>query len=384
MAYGLIYIARNNCDPINTYKVGKTSKKIELRMKQLTRDTSNLGEYESVGSIVVSEISKVEKETHNRLSRYRIQSNREFFKCDLSTIVRTLRSVAIEYLIKDDLPKLDTEGELINLNEIFESEYSVTETLKKDSKERAEECLETVIKSQELNRNFAEKIRTFVNSNFISVTHLTTSDAEWCEAVEIVKSICENKKGYFVVDDLKHSPNLSNTTIVERKKIKPKILTVEFRSELQREKKTIESDIVEKSSTIEPYVRIEVFQDFHAVLNDANFAVLTPIFELVLSRIRTENARSLNTPQDKVLGQLNDINELHDAVARTVALNNLLNPTHKIFLEQYESYRGKKKYRTEDSRWDYKKFNISALEPFLDFEDDDEYSFLRLRDSWLN
>jgi len=42
--FGAIYIARNSIDADEFYKVGKTQRTVEKRMKELTSETSNLTE----------------------------------------------------------------------------------------------------------------------------------------------------------------------------------------------------------------------------------------------------------------------------------------------------------------------------------------------------
>ena len=60
MAYGVVYIARNDSDPDKVFKIGKTTKSVEERMKELTSDTSNVGKYKQVGYVVVNDIDFVE------------------------------------------------------------------------------------------------------------------------------------------------------------------------------------------------------------------------------------------------------------------------------------------------------------------------------------
>ena len=45
---GAIYIAKNSRDEDSVYKVGMTQRGIEERMRELTSETSNLGEYEAI------------------------------------------------------------------------------------------------------------------------------------------------------------------------------------------------------------------------------------------------------------------------------------------------------------------------------------------------
>jgi len=124
--FGAIYIAKNAKDGDDVYKVGMTQRSIEERMKELTSDTSNLGKYKAIGFVVVNDTSKAEKECHSRLSHYRIQTNREFFKAPLSKLVSTIRASTEPYLVKDELPETEQASEGIHLDSLFQDEQSKT------------------------------------------------------------------------------------------------------------------------------------------------------------------------------------------------------------------------------------------------------------------
>jgi hypothetical protein len=108
--YGLIYIARNETDAPNVYKVGKTNRSIEERMDELSGATSNLGKYEAVGYVIVTDIDSAEREIHQRLHYGRVQKNREFFESELSHIVTVIRDVCKLLLLQDHLPQIDPAG----------------------------------------------------------------------------------------------------------------------------------------------------------------------------------------------------------------------------------------------------------------------------------
>ena len=46
MAIGYIYIIRNSSHEPDVYKVGKTSRPIEDRLKELNSETTNIGSFE--------------------------------------------------------------------------------------------------------------------------------------------------------------------------------------------------------------------------------------------------------------------------------------------------------------------------------------------------
>ena len=123
-AFGAIYIAKNSKDGDDVYKVGMTQRSIEERMRELTSETSNLGEYEAIGCVMVNDVSEAEKECHSRLRHYRIQKNREFFKAPLKTLIATIRVATEPYLVKDELPAIEQASEGINLDGLFQDEES--------------------------------------------------------------------------------------------------------------------------------------------------------------------------------------------------------------------------------------------------------------------
>ena len=121
--FGVIYIARNSIDGDEVYKVGKTQRTVEERMRELTSETSNLGEYKAIGFVVVNDIDQAEKECHLRLRNYRIQPNREFFKIPLSTLVDAIRAATEPYLVKDELPAMRTSNE-VQMDDLIREEQS--------------------------------------------------------------------------------------------------------------------------------------------------------------------------------------------------------------------------------------------------------------------
>lgn len=98
--FGAVYVARNPKDPDGVFKVGKTTRSVDQRLAGLTAETSNLGQYEAIGYVVVTDVDAAEAETHKRLSRHRVQENREFFSAPLGTIIRTIRAATEPYLVK--------------------------------------------------------------------------------------------------------------------------------------------------------------------------------------------------------------------------------------------------------------------------------------------
>jgi len=91
---GIIYIARNDRHEDGIYKIGKTENfNIERRMDQLTNETSNLGKFYSKAHFIVDDLDFCESRIHKKLNEFRIQNNREFFKCGISKIIQEIKSL---------------------------------------------------------------------------------------------------------------------------------------------------------------------------------------------------------------------------------------------------------------------------------------------------
>ena len=109
MRYGAIYIAHNPKDGESVFKVGKTERVVEERMKELTSSTSNIGEYSAISYFIVAGVDEAEKACHKRLSRYRVQSNREFFDIPFKRLIPIVREVLKPFTVGDYFPKLENE-----------------------------------------------------------------------------------------------------------------------------------------------------------------------------------------------------------------------------------------------------------------------------------
>jgi len=109
MGYGAIYIAHNLRDGENIYKVGKTERKVDDRLKELTSATSNLGLYTHCAYFIVNDIDAAEQSCHTRLKRYRVQENREFFDMPLSRLIKIIKEEVEQYSARDYCPRIYTD-----------------------------------------------------------------------------------------------------------------------------------------------------------------------------------------------------------------------------------------------------------------------------------
>lgn len=89
---GYIYVASNPSIP-NLYKVGFSMNHPDIRLEQLSNSTSIPTKFESELYFSSIEARAHELEIHNRLSEYRSNQNREFFKTNLYEIYLAVKEV---------------------------------------------------------------------------------------------------------------------------------------------------------------------------------------------------------------------------------------------------------------------------------------------------
>ena len=109
MRFGAIYIAHNPRDGATIFKVGKTERAVDERMKELTASTSTLGIYTARASFVVNDVDVAEAACHKRLERYRVQNNREFFELPFSRLLQMVQEAIAPYAARDFVPELPVE-----------------------------------------------------------------------------------------------------------------------------------------------------------------------------------------------------------------------------------------------------------------------------------
>ena len=117
MAYGVVYVAHNPRDGSTIFKIGKTERPVDGRMKELTAATSNLGQYAALAYFVVWDIDAAEQACHKRLNRYRVQSNREFFDIPLERLLAIVRESVATFAARDFLPDLAQGSETQTANQ---------------------------------------------------------------------------------------------------------------------------------------------------------------------------------------------------------------------------------------------------------------------------
>ena len=87
----MIYLLMNPSMP-GLFKIGKTTRKTEQRVKELNAATGVPTTFIVVYEVFVNDCHDAEKYVHDRLNQYRVSSNREFF--------RLASSVAVDIIIE--------------------------------------------------------------------------------------------------------------------------------------------------------------------------------------------------------------------------------------------------------------------------------------------
>ncbi|CAL5979541.1 GIY-YIG_nuclease family protein [Hexamita inflata] len=88
---GFVYCFSNPCLQ-NIYKIGYTQKSIEERLDHLY-NTSIPMPYKCEFYLETDYAFEIEQQIHQQLSQYRINSDREFFKCDIEIIEKCFESI---------------------------------------------------------------------------------------------------------------------------------------------------------------------------------------------------------------------------------------------------------------------------------------------------
>lgn len=90
---GIVYVQRSPGHGIDLYKVGLTRRSADVRAGELSSATGVPLPFGVLASWSVGNCATVEREVHERLAAYRINPRREFFRAELSHIVRTIEAV---------------------------------------------------------------------------------------------------------------------------------------------------------------------------------------------------------------------------------------------------------------------------------------------------
>lgn len=90
---GYIYVMRSAAHDKDIFKIGLTRKSTDVRSDELSRTTGSPDKFLVVQEWEVSDCIKAEKIIHEKLSHYRINPGREFFKAPYKSIVSVIDSV---------------------------------------------------------------------------------------------------------------------------------------------------------------------------------------------------------------------------------------------------------------------------------------------------
>lgn len=102
MASGYVYILTNPSFPNDMLKIGKTTRSVAQRAKELSGGTGIPTKFEIAYKVKVPDCDKAEKKIHKELDSFRNSQNREFFQVSLDKAVVIVWSIA-ESLIRHKL-----------------------------------------------------------------------------------------------------------------------------------------------------------------------------------------------------------------------------------------------------------------------------------------
>lgn len=84
---GWVYVLRNDSLKGEPFKIGYTTKTVKERIKELF-STGVPQKFECVYQVLIQKPDSLETYVHKNLSRYRIEENREFFRCEFKIILQ--------------------------------------------------------------------------------------------------------------------------------------------------------------------------------------------------------------------------------------------------------------------------------------------------------
>jgi hypothetical protein len=93
---GKIYVLRNEHMRDLIVKVGKTINTSENRAKEITNATGVVGKFQVLFEEQVIDVDYAERLVHERLSNYRLEPNREFFRLPYKIAIRAVFDVCSE------------------------------------------------------------------------------------------------------------------------------------------------------------------------------------------------------------------------------------------------------------------------------------------------
>jgi hypothetical protein len=102
MSFGYVYCLTNDYMP-NICKIGYTNKTSHDRAHILSKNTSCPDKFNVIFDIKVKDPQKYEKRIHKKLKKFRINKNREFFKCEPFKIIEYFnKNVLIKNKMEED------------------------------------------------------------------------------------------------------------------------------------------------------------------------------------------------------------------------------------------------------------------------------------------
>lgn len=97
-----IYIMLNPAFP-NLVKIGRTSRDVQTRKHELSKNTNIPFDFEVVYREYVTDSFLAEQRIHFELDIYRVNANREFFKLELSYAIERVKEILVKY--RFDIPQ---------------------------------------------------------------------------------------------------------------------------------------------------------------------------------------------------------------------------------------------------------------------------------------
>ncbi|MEZ9159512.1 GIY-YIG nuclease family protein [Vibrio lentus] len=165
MDFGYIYVM-SNCSFPTLFKIGSTAGDPEERKKQL-HTTGVPTPFKVEYSKDCDDYQRIEKEIHKDLSKYRVYPQREFFECDIDTIIDSINRLAFR---NSDNPS----KELLD----------ITNKLKEKHGNMIRKDISRVSIVQSLNRVWLEIVKEKNVNDYLVDEHIHRSDLAFISGCE--------------------------------------------------------------------------------------------------------------------------------------------------------------------------------------------------------
>ena len=101
--FGIAYIAQNDQQPPNVYKIGGSSRDVVERMQELSNETAAYGTFEAKAGFPVTDLERAESLCQFQLDEYR--DEKKIFKAPYNEILEVVRGICEDFRPQPNVEK---------------------------------------------------------------------------------------------------------------------------------------------------------------------------------------------------------------------------------------------------------------------------------------